>query len=108
MSRSVERAAANEDAFRNANEEIDRTRGRLGLSERRTPYICECEEEKCTDVLLLTLTDYRYVRSSGRRFVLSPGHQNESDILLTEGDGFFVIEKTGAEGDLVEQKASPT
>lgn len=107
MSRSVERAAANEDAFRKANEAIDRSRAQLGVTERRTPYICECEEEGCTDVLLLTLSDYRYVRSSGRRFVLSPGHENESDIRLTDGDGFLVIEKTGAEGDLVEKKAPP-
>jgi hypothetical protein len=41
MSRSVERAAANELAFRKANQDIDRARAELEFTGERTPYICE-------------------------------------------------------------------
>lgn len=103
MDRSVQQAAENEIAFRRANEEIDRTRERLELKDPRTAYLCECEEESCTQVLLLSLPDYENVRSSPRRFVLVPGHQSGQDVVVAGGDGFIVIEKTGEEGELVER-----
>jgi hypothetical protein len=105
MGRSVQRAAENENAFRRANEEIDRARERLELQEERTAYLCECEEESCTQILLLSSEVYRDVRSSARRFVVAAGHQSDGDLVLTRGDGFVVIEKTGEEGELVERAA---
>jgi hypothetical protein len=103
MGRSVQQAAANEIAFRRANEGIDRTRKRLELQGERTAYLCECEEESCTDILLLSLEDYRNARSTPRRFVVAAGHQSDRDVVLARGDGFVLIEKTGEEGELVER-----
>jgi hypothetical protein len=107
MSRSVERAAANELAFRKANQDIDRARAELEFTGERTPYICECEEESCTDILLLSLQEYQDVRASPRRFALSPGHETRGDIVVGAGDGFVTIEKTGREGELVERGDAP-
>jgi hypothetical protein len=107
MSRSVERAAANEAAFRKANQHIDRARADLRFTGERTPYICECEEESCTDILLLTLQEYQDVRASPRRFALSSGHESRGDIVIGGGDGFVTIEKTGREGELVERGDAP-
>jgi hypothetical protein len=103
MHRSVERAAANELAFRRANEQIDRAREELHVDAERTPYICECEAERCTEILVLTLAEYQEARSSPRRFFVRDGHQSPQDAIVAERDGFIVIEKTGREGELVEQ-----
>jgi hypothetical protein len=104
MERSTERAAENEAAFRRANEQIDQRREEFQLTDKRSPYICECEEETCTEVFLLALDEYEHIRASPRRFVVSPGHESGGDVPIAGGNGFVVIEKTGREGELVEQK----
>ena len=103
----MERAAANEVAFRKANEDIDHARAELKFTGERAPYICECEEENCTDILMLSLPEYREVRASPRRFALFPGHESGSDIVVADGEGFVMIEKAGREGDLVERQGPP-
>ena len=103
MERSAERAAANEARFREANERIDKKVHELGSLDRPAPYLCECEEERCTTVVLLTAEEYEHVRGDPRRFVVAHGHQEEDDQVVDERDGFTVIEKTGEEGRLVEE-----
>jgi hypothetical protein len=49
----------------------------------------------------LTLSEYEEVRLGPTRFVVSPGHQSESDRILAETDSYTTIEKTGEEADLV-------
>jgi hypothetical protein len=103
VQRSVERAAANEARFRQANEQIHEKVLELGAEGGRAPYLCECEEERCTTVLLLTAEEYADVRSGSRRFVVAPGHDDADDHVAQSHDGFTVIEKTGEEGRLVEE-----
>jgi len=103
VERSVERAAANEARFREANEQIDEKVHELGSLNRPAPYLCECEEERCTTVVLLTAAEYEHVRGASRRFVVAPGHQEEDDRVVDRRGGFTVIEKTGEEGRLVEE-----
>jgi hypothetical protein len=102
--RSVERAAANESTFREANEKLEEKAGELSLAAERTPYLCECEDERCTQVVLLTGWEYESVRAEPRRFVLAIGHQSPDDRLVQEGPSFTIIEKTGEEGRLVEER----
>jgi hypothetical protein len=104
VSRSVERAAKNEAAFRLANETLEARAAELGFGEERTPYLCECEDEACVDVIRLTREEYEAVRAHPKRFVMVPGHQEGDDRLLQEAAGFTVIEKQGEEGDLVAEK----
>lgn len=103
MERSAERAAANEARFREANEQIDEKVQELGSLDRSAPYLCECEEERCTTVVLLTAAEYGHVRSGSRRFVVAPGHEDGDSRVVDQHDGFTVIEKTGEEGRLVEE-----
>jgi hypothetical protein len=100
--RSASRAAANESRFRAANEQLADKASELGLSEERSPYLCECEEERCTTIVQLTMAEYEEVRSHSRRFLLAPGHQGEDDRIVAEQAGYTIIEKTGEEGRLVE------
>jgi hypothetical protein len=104
MPRSAERAAENEATFRQANETLEQKAGEIGLGEERTPYLCECEDERCTEVIRLTRAEYEHVRADARRFVVVSSHQEADDRVLREDAGFTLIEKGGAEGDLVAER----
>ena len=43
----------------------------LELAERMNPYLCECEDEGCTTIVLLTSKEYEEVRSGARHFLLA-------------------------------------
>ena len=104
VARSAEQAAKNEATFRNANERLREKAGELGLGDARTPFLCECEEERCTEIVMLPRSEYEEVRAHPRRFVLAVGHRNDDDQVVRDGPGFEVIEKQGKEGELVEQQ----
>ena len=62
MSRSVQQAAENEATFRLANDGLEQKADELELSNERTPYPCECEDERCTRVIQLRREEYEQVR----------------------------------------------
>jgi hypothetical protein len=101
---SAERAAKNESTFRDINEKLEQRADELELGESRTPYLCECHEERCTQVVLLTRDEYERVRAKPRTFVLVAGHQAPSDAVVEDGTKFVIVQKTGDEGPLVEQR----
>jgi hypothetical protein len=103
VERSAERAAHNEARFRRANEQIQEKAVELGVREQRAPYLCECEDATCTTVVLLTPAEYEQVRSGSRWFLVAPGHEDGDSCVLDRLDGFWVIEKTGKEGQVVEE-----
>jgi hypothetical protein len=93
MTRSAERAAENEATFRLANEVLAQRATELRPADERMPYICECEDERCTEILQLMGAEYEAVRAHPSRFVLIPGHQQPDDCVLQEEPGFTVIDK---------------
>jgi hypothetical protein len=103
VDRSAERAAVNEARFREANEHIHGKVLELGAGGSRAPYLCECEDERCTTVVLLAAEEYEDVRSGSRRFVVAPGHDDGDARVVDRHEGFMVIEKTGEEGRLVDE-----
>jgi hypothetical protein len=101
---SAERAAQNESTFREVNEGLEKRADELDLGEGgRIPFLCECEDERCTHVLILTRDEYEQVRAHPRAFVLASGHQEDDDRVLRTEREYTVVEKTGQEGELVEQ-----
>jgi hypothetical protein len=103
-SSAAQRVAENEAAFRRANETLEEKAGKFGFGEERTPYLCECADERCRSVILLTRDEYEAVRAHPKRFVMMPGHQNTDERVLQEEPGFTVIEKHGEEGELVAEE----
>ena len=102
MDRSARQRAQNEAAFREANERLEDKAAELGFSHERTPYLCECENERCTELIALSRPEYEQVRAAPRRFVVVVGHHQPSyDEVIQEEPEFTIIEKTGEEGDLV-------
>ena len=100
----AERAAQNESTFRGANETLEERAETITGGRRPTPYLCECEDERCTQVILLTRDQYEAIRANPRTFVLAVGHESPDDRVLKEGPTFTIVEKTGEEGELVEQQ----
>ena len=104
---TAERVARNDDTFRKANEQI---RGAADEHEFEgpIPFLCECPDEACTEIVRLTREEYEGIRSHPRHFVNAPGHSNkasEHKRVIAKGDGYEVIEKIGKAGEIAEDLA---
>jgi hypothetical protein len=106
MDRSAKQRAENESTFRKANESLENKASELGYGvQERTPYLCECENERCTELIALSRAEYERVRANPRTFVVTPGHHEpDYDELIHEEARFAIIEKTGEEGGLVAEQ----
>jgi hypothetical protein len=72
------------------------------------PFICECADPTCMEVLRVELDEYRSVRSSPRRFLKAASHGADAGPaarLVSEHEGYVVVEKLGRAGDVAESLA---
>jgi hypothetical protein len=86
--------AHTEAVFREVNEAIAKTAGKLEADE--ADFVCECADPECAHRVTATLDDYEEVRTDGAHFLVAPGHsipQLERTVHL--GRGYHVIEKVG-------------
>jgi len=99
------RVAENQVTFRRANEQIEEQVQVLGdeLTVRFIPFLCECSERRCTNVIRLTIDEYEDIRSGSRRFAVLPGHENDSERLLSRNDRFSLVEKVGEAGRIAAE-----
>jgi hypothetical protein len=110
--RTAEKIGRNNSIFREANDGIDVAVGDYGLhggpGAPRVPFLCECSDSRCTNVIRLTRAEYRHVRSNPRWFAHAPGHEAEVEEavrLLERHDGYIVVEKIGRAGELAAELA---
>jgi hypothetical protein len=61
------------EAVRDANDEIRDAAKRHDVNER-VPFLCECVDPRCTEIIRLSLTEYDEVRAEPTGFVVAPGH----------------------------------
>jgi len=99
----AERVARNEALFRHANEQIEAAATSFRIEP--VPFLCECADERCTEIVKLPLAEYEEVRADSRRFLTAPGHEaiHDHGRVIEHRDTYVVVEKTGAAGDLAEQ-----
>src|SRR5262249_61295327 len=65
------------------------------------PSVCECGNPACTGVLLIPLGVYEQVRGHPTRFLVLPGHEQlGSERVVDQTDGYEVVEKVGAAGEI--------
>jgi hypothetical protein len=92
---------ARESVFREANDRIRdaaEKQGYVGL----VPFICECRDKRCTEIIRLALADYELVRSTATYSVVAPGHADESAArTVSDREGYQVVE-TGDTRDASE------
>jgi hypothetical protein len=89
-----ERKAENEAIFRDANEAIAAARAELALIDGGTPFLCECEDAGCRELLRLELGEYEEVRRNSTAFLIAPGHPSSGEV-VAEHDSYLVVEKSG-------------
>ena len=94
-----ERRAQNEAIFRAGNDAIV---SNTADSTPILPLICECGASDCLETIEVSQSEYEAVRSHPARFVLSVGHEDETEAVVDEFDRYSVVEKTGAGRAVVE------
>ena len=100
--RSAERVALNDATFRNANEGIEEKAEELDFDP--APFLCECADESCSEVVQLKLSEYEEVRSESTHFFNVPGHQVTGGPhvrVIDVRDGYVIVEKLGVAAEIV-------
>jgi hypothetical protein len=109
QARTAERVARNDATFRAANEKIRAAAETFAATVERVPFICECAEERCVEVVRLDLEQYREIRSNRRWFLNVPGHEGAArgwaEVVATR-EAYVIVEKLGLAGELAEELAS--
>lgn len=98
------RIARNDAAFREANEQINAAAGIYGL-EGAVPFICECADPACSEIVPLELLQYEEIRADSRHFLNVPGHEAAAQgaaVVIDKREGYVIVEKVGHAGDVVE------
>jgi hypothetical protein len=105
MHRSAERVARNDATFREANERIDEAAEREEMTDR-IPFICECAEESCTQIVRLSHQEYESVRTESTHFLNAPGHEVAAGPhaeVVERNQRYLVVRKVGAAADIVDE-----
>jgi len=99
---TAERVARNDARFRQSNEELAAVADELDMGpEQLLPFLCECADMSCTQVLQLSAEEYESVRRSPVRFINARGHEASAlgwAQVVDEFDRYTVVEKIGDAG----------
>jgi hypothetical protein len=99
-----ERIARNQATFREANERIGAAAGVYAF-EMPVPFICECADPTCAEIVRLALSQYEEVRADPRYFLNAPDHQAAAQgaaAVVAKREGYVISEKKGHAGEIVE------
>ena len=104
MDARQERLARNEALFREVNERVRAIASVHGDDDHVYEFYCECSNADCTFQLRATLAQYEGVRANPARFLIAPEHSlPEIEIVVERREHWWVVEKQGEPGELVEQ-----
>ena len=70
-----------------------------------TEFTCECADRACSERVSLTLEEYESARSSGKTFIVHPGHVQPEIEHVVGGENvrYEIVEKLGEAGEVAEQ-----
>jgi hypothetical protein len=94
------RDATNESVHRTSNEIVE------AGSDASTLWMkceCECHRADCGSSFHIKITDYEAVRTEGRQFVVTPGHQTAQETIVSTEGSYCVILKHGEQGRIATQ-----
>ena len=98
-----QRMAHNEALFREINEGIRRGHW-PGEEGSLNSFRCECANLGCTEMLVLSFSEYEQVRRHPRRFIVSPGHERlDVEVVVETQPNYLVVQKTGEAGAAAEE-----
>lgn len=107
---TAEKIARNNSTFRDANDgiEVAAVNHRFDRGQR-IPFICECSDDRCTEIIRLTIEEYEHVRSNQRWFAHAVGHEETVDGAVETVERhprFVLVEKINLAGEVAENLAS--
>jgi hypothetical protein len=103
--RTSERIGRNDATFREANEGIAAAAGVMDFTDR-VPFICECAEPACTEIVRVSLEEYEAIRIDSTLFLNAPGHEvaaQGAGRKVREEPGHVVVEKVGRAAEVAAQ-----
>ena len=83
--------------FRAANEAIRAAAEEYAVT-MPVPFLCECVDETCVQIVRLGLDEYRSVRAKPQWFLNAPGHElaaGGATTVVSEHPAYVVVEKPG-------------
>ena len=87
--------ALRQATWRDVNENISGLADRLPFAleddDRTWTFLCECGAAECGELVTVTLATYRKAHEHGR-FLVVPGHAAPEDRVVTQTNGYVVIE----------------
>ena len=96
------KVAENEATFRGANEEISEAAAELEFRDP-IPFLCECGDGRCRQILELPRAQYESVRAEPTHFFVVPGHESvagRAGRVVNRHSDHVVVEKTGVAGEV--------
>jgi hypothetical protein len=97
------RAARNQALFRAVNEKLGAMNEAFVQFNEKFTIACECADVSCVEMLEIDPNEYQAVRAEPRHFAVLPGHiYPDVEVVVREGDGYVVVEKTGAAAEVAE------
>jgi hypothetical protein len=104
--RTAEVMARNDAVFRAANEQIDAfVKSIDGAADDQLPFLCECADVTCTEIVRITSSEYEDLRRHPAWFATVPGHEGDEHWarVVLENDRYAVIEKVGAAAEVAAE-----
>ena len=103
MDEREQRLAQNEALFREVNEKVEAIAAVHGTDDHVYEFYCECSNADCSLQVPATVAQYEAVRAHPARFLVTPEHSlPEIETVVEKSDAWWVIEKQGDAGRLVE------
>jgi hypothetical protein len=101
--RAAEQMARNDSIFREANERIESYVQSIDDQiEGPLPFLCECADVTCTEIVRMTPAEYEALRQDPVRFTIVPGHEGAESWakVVDQNDRFAVVEKLGVAAEV--------
>jgi hypothetical protein len=109
MDEAQRRRAANEAVFREVNERIEELQREFAATAREPLHlVCECDRLDCSVPLDVPIDVYERTRADPARFLVKPGHQDETveDVFDAESD-YLIVRKHAGDPQRVATETDP-
>ena len=93
-------------SYRVENEAIEASADRLALL-GQIPFVCECPDRDCAEIVRLSFDEYEAIRQYPRRFFNVSGHETASveagaERIVAVAGALTVVEMVGVSGDVAD------
>jgi hypothetical protein len=97
--------ARNDAVFRDANEQIDAFARSVDGTPGALPFLCECADVTCTEIVRITSSEYEELRRHPAWFATVRGHEGDEHWarVVEENERYAVIEKLGAAAEVAAE-----